>query len=143
MEIIKACLDMESERMYCPSTDDVIFAPGDEEISEYAEAFIAYWHGEVLYEPVIRDEELKGAWNKLYENLKESDSFPDMWEIVEKFLTEYENNSWIIYECTFCGMACGPVSTTVYFVVNSDTVIEIDPENEERLEDDSELEKNS
>lgn len=138
MKIIKAYPEVECDRMYCPSTDEVIFAPGYEEINEYAESFIAYWHGEVLYEPVIRDEVLKGAWCKLYENLKESDSFPDMWEIVERFLKEYENNSWVVYECEFCGMACGPVSSTVYFVVKADTVIEIDPGNEEEDEDENE-----
>jgi len=117
---------MSVDRMYCPSTDEVIFAPDYEELNENADAFIAYWHGEVLYEPSIKDEKLNSAWEEYFEKWRGSDEI-DIWEAVEKFLTEYENPSWIVYECTFYGMACGPVSTTVYHVVKADTVIEEDP----------------
>jgi hypothetical protein len=46
---------------------------------------------------------------------------------VEKFLKSYRNSKWKVMECTFHGMACGPVSTTVYYVVKADTIIEEDP----------------
>jgi hypothetical protein len=58
-----------------------------------------------------------------------------MWEVVKKSLTEYENNSWIVYECTYYGMSCGSKSITVYYVVKADTVIEIDPEYDKGPED--------
>ena len=118
--------------MFCPSTDEVIFAPDYEEINENAEAFIAYWHGEVLDQPSITDEKLKAAWDEYFEKWKDSEDI-DIWDSVEKFLTDYENPAWIVYESTFHGMACGPVATTVYFVVKADTVIEYDPniDNEE------------
>ena len=53
--------------------------------------------------------------------------------MVPKFLSEYEYPDWIVYECTFYGMACGLVQNTIYFVVKADTIIEDDPdlENEE------------
>ena len=34
MKIIQCSPSMESDRMYCPSTDEVIFAPDYEEINE-------------------------------------------------------------------------------------------------------------
>lgn len=41
MKIITFSPEMDSDRMYCPSSDEVIFAPEFEEIHEGAEAFIA------------------------------------------------------------------------------------------------------
>lgn len=126
MKIIQCTPSMESDRMYCPSTDEVIFAPDYEEINESADAFIAYWHGEVLDQPSITDEKLKAAWDEYFEKWNDSEDI-DIWDSVEKFLIDYENPAWIVYECTFHGIACGPVSTTVYYVVKADTVIEEDP----------------
>lgn len=143
MKIVQYEPEMSVDRMYCPSTDEVIFAPNYEEINESAEAFIAYWHGEVLDEPEIKDEKLKSAWGKFLEKWSESDDF-DIFEAVEKFLKNYKNDDWIVYECTFYGMACGPTSTTVYYVVKADTVIEEDPEpGEDLMKDltDEEIEK--
>ena len=127
MKIIQCSPSMESDRMYCPSTDEVIFAPDYEEINENADAFIAYWHGEVLDQPSITDEKLKVAWEKYFENWDELYEELGPFEIVEKFLKSYRNSKWKVMECTFHGMACGPVSTTVYYVVKADTIIEEDP----------------
>jgi hypothetical protein len=113
--------------MYCPSTDEVIFAPYYEEINENAEAFIAYWHGEVLDQPSITNEKLKAAWEKYFKNWDALNEELDPFEIVEKFLKSYKNSKWKVLECAFHGMACGPVSTTVYYVVKADTIIEEDP----------------
>jgi hypothetical protein len=119
---------MSVDRMYCPSTDETIFAPDYEEIYESAEAFIAYWHGEGLDEPCITDPILKLAWKKYYKKWDESENTElDIWEAVEQFLKEFENPLWMVYKCTFHGMACGPTSTTVYYVVKADTIIEEDP----------------
>ena len=129
MEIIKCSPEMSVDRMYCPSTDEVIFAPDYEMINDNADAFIAYWHGEVLTEPEIKDPKLEEAWEATYRAWDEQvDTEIDIWDLVDKFLAEYENPGWIVYECTFYGMACGPVSTTVYFVVKNDTIIEEDPD---------------
>ena len=127
MKIVQYEPEMSVDRMYCPSTDEVIFAPYYESINDDAEAFIAYWHGEVLDQPKIKDEKLKAAWDKYFSKWNESDDI-DIFEAIEKFLKKYKNEEWIVYECTFYGMACGPTSTTIYFVVIADTLIEEDPE---------------
>ena len=126
---------MEYDRMYCPSTNEVIFAPNYEEIYDGAEAFIAYWHGEVLDEPTITDDNLATAWQNYQEIWDELLDEFDVYELVEQFLRDYENPEWIVLECTFHGMACGPVSTTVYYVVKADTIIELNPENSDEDED--------
>lgn len=137
MKIIQCYPSMSKDRMYCPSTDEVIFAPHYEEISEGAEAFVAYWHGEVLDEPLIRVPKLEAAWEAMYQEWDAQENPElDIWELVDKFLAEYENPDWIVYECTFYGMACGPVQTTVYYVVKSDTIIEEDPHLEEDEDED-------
>jgi len=127
MEIIQCSREMSVDRMYCPSTNEVIFAPDYDEINENAEAFIAYWHGEVLDQPEIKDANLKAAWEKYFEKWDDMYEELDSWQIVDKFLEDYINSNWKVLECTFHGMACGPVSTTVYYVVKADTVIEVDP----------------
>ena len=134
MDIIACSPDMDVDRMYCTSTDEVIFAPGYETINEDAEAFIAYWHGAVLDEPLITDNKLESAWNEYFESCGNSLGICEKWETVEKFFREYDNATWMVYECTFYGMACGPTTTTVYYVVKADTVIEFDPDYEEEVE---------
>lgn len=137
MKIIQCYPSMSKDRMYCPSTDEVIFAPYYDEINENAQAFVAYWHGEVLNEPLIRDPKLEAAWEAMYQEWDaQEEPEMDMWELVDKFLAEYGNPDWIVYECTFYGMACGPVQTTVYYVVKSDTIIEEDPDLEEDEDED-------
>lgn len=133
MKIVQCEPEMSVDRMYCPSTDEVIFAPNYEEINESAEAFIAYWHGEVLDQPEIKDPKLLAAWEKYYEKWDELSEELDPFEIAEKFLKSYRNSQWKVMECTFYGMACGPTSTTVYYVVKSDTIIDEDPNSGEDL----------
>lgn len=121
-----------SEAMYCPSTDEDIFAPDMEEIGENAEAFLGYWHHEFLDQPVIRDKDLKETWEKFYSayQKKEENDF-GFYETVSNFLKTYENPEWIVYDCTFSGMACGPISYSVLYVVKADTIFEDREEEEE------------
>ncbi len=124
MKIIECSPDVPTDRMYCPSTDEVIFAPEYEEMYDGAKAFVAAWHSEVLDKPMIKDANLEAAWNAIYSEWNaEEDPELDLWDLLDKFLTEHENPAWIVYECTFYGMACGPVQTTIYFVVKADTII--------------------
>ena len=123
---------MDTDRMYCPSTDEVIFAPDYEEINENADAFIASWNASMLGESIITDKTLEAAWDKFYiEVLKDKRGY--IWDDFRNFLKAYDNPEWIVYECDFYGMACGPTCDTLVFVVKADTVIEEDPniDNEE------------
>ena len=132
MEIHSESPSFSYDRMYCPSTNEIICAPGFEEIETDADAFIAYWHGYVLEGPLITDIKLEADWKEYFEKRNESGTV-DLWETVENFLEDYNNPDWIVYECTFYGIANGPDRTLVYFVVKADTLIEEDPECEEDL----------
>ncbi len=121
MKIVK-CEPNDDEKLFCPSTGEVIFGPEIEEINVTAEAFVAYWHYEVIGEPVINNEDLRIAWDDYYGKYLETyEGYYEIWEALMNFLDEYNNPEWIVYECTFSGLACGPVSYTVWYVVKSDT----------------------
>ena len=81
-------------------------------------------------EPTINDELLKAAWEKFYNvDLKEKPNTRTyIWDDFRNFLKNYENSEWIVYECDFYSMACGPTTTTLVFVVKAGTVIEEDPD---------------
>jgi hypothetical protein len=129
MKIIETSPEISVDRMYCPSTGETIFGPGLEEVNENAVAFIAYWHDEIIDDPIIRNPKLSNAWNDFYS--KWSDTGADEIGITEalvKFLKEYINDAWKVYECCINSFACGPIRSTVWYVVPADTVIEVDPD---------------
>jgi len=130
-----------TERMYCPSTNEVIFSPNLDEINDNAIAFIGYWHHEFLDEPHVKDETLEAAWSEYFsKHLKDKFPYKYEWDDIRKFFMEYNNSGWIVYECDFHGMACGPMSYTVIYVVKADTVIEEEPDYKDPLEGMSEKE---
>lgn len=112
-------------RVYCPSTGEVILDPQGEDVNTSAKAFAGYWHFDFLDEPEIKDPELAKAWRAHFDAISEDDDAgKEFYESVEEFLAGYQKPGWIVYCCTFHGMACGPVSYTVYFVVLADTIVE-------------------
>lgn len=137
MDIIECSPEMDIDRMFCPSTGEVIFAPSYESINDDAVAFVACWDSSNLSEPTINDELLKSSWEKYYnDNLKGRHDY--IWEDFRNFLKSYENPQWIVYECDYYGMACGPTGTTLVFVVKVDTLIEVDPDFEGESEGNTE-----
>lgn len=126
MNIIEINVDDSTDRMYCPSTEEVIFSPDMKEVNEDADAFIGYWHNEILDQPEIKDPKLLDSWEKYFESWDELMEDMDPSEIVENFLRNYQNEQWAVYQSRLTSMACGPVATTVYMVVKADTIVEKD-----------------
>ena len=143
MVIIECSPEMDVDRMYCPSTDEIIFAPDYDSINEDANAFIAMWDAEIMDEPSITDESLETAWEKFYEeDLSEKrKAGAYIWDDFRDFLRNYENPEWIVYECDFHGMACGPTTTTLVFVVKADTIIEDENDYDEESDDTEEVDE--
>jgi len=113
------------ERMYCPSTGEVIFSPGMKTINSNASAFTGYWHEGRMNKPSIKNQELKEAWESYYKkNLKKRKA---QWEDYQRFFKEYNNPEWITYECKFILVACVTFKIIDIYVVKADTVIEKDP----------------
>jgi hypothetical protein len=99
--------------LFCPATGELICGP--EEMNEKAKSLRGFWVSEVLDEPVISDANLKQAWHDAVKEAEGADSL-----ILEKFLREYVAPNWCAFEVTTSGIACGPVSTTAWFVLDLD-----------------------
>lgn len=133
MELTAISYDYETQRVYCPSTDEVLVYL--EDIMEEASALIAYYLLGYLDEPFIKNEKLAAAWDTYYARWNEMDEDMRDWEKLEKFLKEYDQPEWIAMEHTDHGIACGPIGQTVYWVVKADSIIEDAPEIEEEEEE--------
>lgn len=125
--------DFYSQRMYCPSTDEVLVYL--EDIMEEASALIAYFLLGYLDTPFVKDDQLAAAWDAYYARWDEWGDELEDWEKLEMFLREYDQPEWITLEHTDHGYACGPIGQTVYWVVKADTIIEDAPEIEEEEEE--------
>jgi hypothetical protein len=63
-------------------------------------------------------DELKPLWQAHLEEQKAADEGAD----VVRFLQSVERPNWVAFEITTCGMACGPVWSTAWTVLDlSDT----------------------
>jgi hypothetical protein len=109
-------------KMYNPVAGDTIV---DEECDDDAESLIGYWIDEVFEEPIMNNQVFLTAWEEYSVKYRDEhdDESPD-YDALGVFLREYENPAWKVIEITSYGMACGPVSHTVWMVVDKDTVVE-------------------
>lgn len=118
-------LELKHFNLYCPATGEVILEDC-EPINEDALALKGYWIDEVISEPFIKDDALQLAWENFIETYEaEHDDFPG-YEEIEAFLVNYPEPNWVIYKITTHGMACGPVWSTVWHVVDMNVVKELE-----------------
>lgn len=122
MEIIR--IDSEQERLFCPSTGEVIFSPDLDEITLKPKAVLAIWDHQFIDKPEIYEPKLKNGWNNFF--LKWWNARITI-EMVERFLSEYENPDWKVCKFNLEGIACGPISCTLLYVVKADTIVEEHP----------------
>jgi hypothetical protein len=123
-------LDLQHQNFYCPATGACLCHDDPDKV-EFLESPMdapscqAFWVGEVLHESMdesdFKDEAFRQAWTKFEEQFEE-----DYWGIDElrDFLKSYPAENWATYEITTSGMACGPVSSTVWWVLDMDYVSE-------------------
>jgi len=108
-------------KMYHPKTGEIII---DKEGLKETDSLIAYWVDEILMEPQIYNETLRKSWEYFVAKYEEEeDDYPYFDDLIN-FLKNYKSSEWIVYEITISGIACGPVSTTVWHVVDKDVVVE-------------------
>ena len=118
MKIIKK-ETRESFELYNPTTDEYVV---NEMIDETAKDFIGYWIDEVFREPCFNNSVLQKEWYGFEADYVTPTEDHMELEDVEKFLQGYENEDWIVYEIITHGMACGPTTNTVWFVVNKEVI---------------------
>ncbi len=123
MEIISGT-DFSYKKLYCPSTGEVILSPVLDEITIKPKAVLAIWDQQFIDKPEIFDPNLKAAWNKFF--LKWWNAEINI-AMVENFLSEYENPDGKVYECNLEGIACGPISRSLFYVGKTDAIVEEHP----------------
>lgn len=114
-------LDYSEYRIYNPRTGEVIV---DEECNDDAKSLIGYWLDGFIDKPVINDRKLLAAWEDFIVRHKEDNCESPYWEHLYKFLEDYDNPEWVCYEITSCGLACGPICSTVVYIVDKDVIVE-------------------
>jgi hypothetical protein len=65
---------------------------------------------------------LSKAWDSFIEQYEVANQDFSEFSASEQFLVNYPEPNWVIYKITSHGMACGPVSTTVWHVVHMNVV---------------------
>lgn len=103
-------INLPHETFYCPVTGACLQTDTDG-FADDVPSVVGYWIGEVVEEPIIKDENLQEAWDVFVEN-DGSDDMPT------RFLSEYNNLNWVVFELTTSGIACGPMSSTIWYVIN-------------------------
>jgi len=118
-------VEMNSGRIYCPSTDEIILSMDEPNgIMENAKALIAAWNTVTIDQPIFNNNEIRIAWEKYLHKFPEEDREDDVYDKICDFLEGYEAPAWRVYEIQTTGWASGPVMNTDWFVVLVDTVIE-------------------
>ena len=107
MQIID--LELDHNNFYCPVTGSKILS---EDSFDSCPSLQGLWtnHSE---EPETLQGELEKLWKVYLEKLDEDD-FHD----VPEFLKSVDNNDFVAFAVTTGGMACGPVSSTVWLVID-------------------------
>ena len=111
MQLIKAHLNHFN--FFCPATGQQIL--GDE-VFEPSPATVGVWIDEMVEEPQHLSDAMQPAWDTYLAGLDEEEDWVDL----PVFLRGVEEPNWVTFAITTSGMACGPVSSTVYVVIDMD-----------------------
>ena len=114
MQLLK--LEIDYFNLHCPATGEAILTEYD--VNENAQSFMGYWINEMITEPCVKNKSLQIAWdNFIKEYITKNNDYPNF-EEVEHFLVNYPEPNWVIYKITTRGMACGPIWSTVWHVLD-------------------------
>ena len=109
MQIIE--LERDDWNFFCPATGRPVFTEHGEPNTP---ALRGNWCHELPDEPMNLSEELQASWDAYLKNVEEADEDVD----VVAFLGSVEQANWVAFEITTCGMACGPVWSTTWTVLD-------------------------
>ena len=119
MQIIE--LTLSHDNFYCPVTGHYIQGP---EHFEPSPAMVAGWHSDIMDEPLTLSDTFAPAYNKFVEDLDEDDFVYD--ENLENFLKAIDAENLVCFKLNTSGIACGPVFSTVWFVIDFESQCETD-----------------
>lgn len=116
-------LNLHHHNFFCPATGVHIL--GEEHCDEAAQSLKAYWICEVFDEPVIKDPALEKSWAQYARKFEvEHEGETAGFKELEVFLRNYPAPNWSAFEITTCGMSCGPISSTVWLVLDMNTELD-------------------
>jgi hypothetical protein len=119
MQIIQ--LELGHLNFYCPATGEPI-NEANNTCNETAKSLQGFWVNEIIYEPHFNNTELEKDWNNfviIFEKEKE-DEYLEPSDLLT-FLEKYDHPNWVVFEITTTEFACGPISSTVWFVIDMNT----------------------
>ena len=109
MQIIE--LKRDDWNFFCPATDRPVFS---EDGNPNTPALRGCWYQEVPEEPQHLAEELKPLWQQHLEAQAAAEEGAD----VVGFLRSVERPNWVAFAITTFGIACGPVWSTAWTVLD-------------------------
>lgn len=109
MQIIE--LERNDGNFFCPSTGMKVFHDDGEPL---APSLRACWCAVEPSEPIHLDEELAPQWEAHLESQLHADDGPD----VVAFLQALQRPNWVAFEVSSFGMACGPVWSTTWTILD-------------------------
>lgn len=112
MQLIKLSMPFgeEPKDFYCPVTGRKILSAED---CDSSPATVGIWTNFLPNEPVMITERLTAAWSEFMEDDERLDE-----EGVDGFLASVDIDGMVAFEITSSGMACGPISSTVWLVID-------------------------
>jgi hypothetical protein len=115
-------LDYTEYKMHNPVTGEIIV---DMECNEVARSMKAYWVDMAFNEPHFNDAELQAAWESFTSDYEKNNYGvrPD-YEALEVFLQDHDNPQWIVFRIESSGMSNGTVSSTAWYVVEKEVIVE-------------------
>lgn len=116
MQIIE--LELNHLNFFCPATGQPIISESEDHTTN-AVSLRALWIDEVFDEPAFRDEKFQEDWETYSEKHFDEDE-DNLYEVQEEFLKTYPKPNWVTFKITTSGMACGPISSTVWLVIDLD-----------------------
>jgi len=109
MQLIQ--LERDDWNFHCPATGMLVYQENGEPA---ASSFRGGWCHEVPTEPMHLAEELIPIWDAYISRQLQCDGDID----VAEFLRTVDLPNWVAFEITTCGMACGPVWSTAWTVLD-------------------------
>jgi hypothetical protein len=110
MQIIN--LNLDRYNFYCPATGAQITSSTT---CDGSPATLAIWHDEIISDPTILNKDIEEKWNAYNHSLGEDD-----WIELEDFLQSLEGENLICFAITTHGVACGPISSTTWYLIDMD-----------------------
>ena len=117
MQVIK--YERWDENLFCPVTGTAVF---NETGEPQAPTVRGVWVADVVDEPTSLHDDLQQTWERYVARPEVEEDGIDM----DTFLGSVQEEGWVAFRVTSNGFACGPVSQTIWVVLDLQLELEAD-----------------